>query len=191
MPRRRPAPENFPISNFLSIFIALNNDENYRTSKGLAFDERGGGPRGKGRETLFRNRLSRTKGMTPALCFECRSSVRTSRRFLGSLDFNGQASLPRSKGGCRTFDAVLPRTEERQLCDKMENSSSIVVQTCKIIRHSLSRSRGSIRAANYTLLSRDIKTRRKREKRERKRERRAHDPLVFPADVSISTDEDL
>lgn len=129
--------------------------------------------------------------MTPALCFECRSSVRTSRRFLGSLDFNGQASLPRSKGGCRTFDAVLPRTEERQLCDKMENSSSIVVQTCKIIRHSLSRSRGSIRAANYTLLSRDIKTRRKREKRERKRERRAHDPLVFPADVSISTDEDL
>lgn len=125
----------------------------------------GGGPRGKGRETLFRNRLSRTKGMTPALCFECapRASVATLPRFIGFQ----WASLVVSIEGC-TFDAVFPRTEETG-CDKMENSNSIVAQTCKIIRHSLSWSRGSIRAANYTLLSRDIGQILRRRESERER----------------------
>lgn len=109
-------------------------------------------------------------------CVSSALLVRASRRFLGSLDFNGQASLPRSKGAPLTR-RFLERRRRETGCDKMENSNSIVAQTCKIIRHSLSRSRGSIRVANYTVLSRDIgdiKTQKKRE-----RERGAHTILSY------------
>lgn len=169
--------ENFPISNFL-LLIALNK-ENYRTSKNrlasMCRSREEEVLEGKGRETLFRNRLSRTKGMTPALCFECapRTSVATLPRFIGFQ----WASLVASIEGC-TFDAAFPRTEEETGCDKMENSNSIVAQTCKIIRHSLSRSRGSIRVANYTVLSRDIGDIKTQKKREREREARTRSSRI-------------
>lgn len=119
--------ENFPISNFL-LLIALNK-ENYRTSKNrlasMCRSREEEVLEGKGRETLFRNRLSRTKGMTPALCFECapRTSVATLPRFIGFQ----WASLVASIEGC-TFDAAFPRTEEER--DRVRQDGKFEFDRC-------------------------------------------------------------
>lgn len=70
---------------------------------------RGRDPRGAKGADLFRNRLSRTKGMTPALCFECallRTNVATLSRFVG---FQWASLVALDRRVCRTFDAVFSR----------------------------------------------------------------------------------